>query len=438
MEDFQQLMDALADAARAVGTGFTSIWLPIQIGLILAAVMISAALGALFRRRVDLVSLAMGWPAFPRRILHKIAENFGTVVFILLTSSMRAAMAAMTLPPRSYLLAVAAKLATAWIVIALTAGLIQNRFIYRVVAVSAWTLAALSILGLLEPVSGVLDSVAINLGGLRLTPLLLLKTSILLLVTLWAAVTASDFLDKRVRLAADLTPSIQVLLAKVIRLGLIALAIMIVLGSVGIDVSALALFSGAVGVGVGFGLQKIVSNLVSGIILLADKSIKPGDVITVGDSFGWVVTMGARYTSVTTRDGREVLIPNEDLVTQRVVNWSYSKDDIRLELLFSVDVASDPHQVQRVALETVVGVPRVLKTPEPACHVMAISSRSMDFSLRFWINDPIEGSTNVKSAVLLALWDAFKRDGIDFPSPVQDMRLRGPVQVVTEEPRKTD
>jgi small-conductance mechanosensitive channel len=175
-----------------------------------------------------------------------------------------------------------------------------------------------------------------------------------------------------------------------------------------------------------------VSNLVSGIILLADKSIKPGDVITVGDSFGWVVTMGARYTSVTTRDGREVLIPNEDLVTQRVVNWSYSKDDIRLELLFSVDVANDPHQVQRVTLATVVAVPRVLKTPAPACHLMSVTARSMDFSLRFWINDPIEGSTNVKSAVLLALWDAFKREEIPFPSPVQDMRLRESVRVVMD------
>jgi small-conductance mechanosensitive channel len=433
MNDMQQLADLLTDSARAIGTEFTSIWLPIQIGLILLATLVGTAAGALFRRRVDIATLASEWPAFPRRILQRIASNFGIVVFILLTSSMRAVMAEVTLPTRSYLIAVAAKLATAWIVIALTAGLIQNRFIYRVVAITAWTLAALSILGLLDPVSNVLDSVAINLGGVRLTPLLLLKTSILLLVTLWAASTASDFLDRRVRLAADLTPSIQVLLGKLIRLVLIVLAIMLVLSSVGIDISALALFSGAVGVGIGFGLQKIVSNLVSGIILLADKSIKPGDVISVGDSFGWVVTMGARYTSVTTRDGREVLIPNEDLVTQRVVNWSYSKDDIRLELPFGVDVANDPHQVQRVALAAVVAVPRVLKTPAPACHFMALSARSMDFSLRFWINDPIDGSTNVKSDVLVALWDAFKREQIAFPSPVRDMRLRDPVRVAMED-----
>jgi small-conductance mechanosensitive channel len=430
MDEIHQIADALADSLRSIGTEFTSVWLPIQIGLILLAVVISAALGALFRRRVDVASLAAGWPTFPRRILHQIAQNFGTVIFILLTSVTRAAMEAITLPPRSYLIAVAAKLATAWIVIALTAGLIQNRFVYRVVAITAWTLAALSILNLLEPASSALDSVSINLGGLRLTPLLVLKTTVLLLVTLWAASAVSDFLDRRVRLAADLTPSIQVLLGKVIRWGLIALAIMIVLSSVGIDVSALAVFSGAVGVGVGFGLQKIVSNLVSGIILLADKSIKPGDVISVGDSFGWVVTMGARYTSVTTRDGREVLIPNEDLVTQRVVNWSYSTQEIRLDVSFGADLSGDPHQVQRVALAAVQTVPRVLRDPAPTCHFMGFSAKALDFSLRFWINDPIEGSTNVKSAVVLALWDAFRREGIDFPSPVQDMRLHGPVRVV--------
>jgi small-conductance mechanosensitive channel len=191
-------------------------------------------------------------------------------------------------------------------------------------------------------------------------------------------------------------------------------------------------FSGAVGVGVGFGLQKIVSNLVSGIILLADKSIKPGDVISVGDSFGWVVTMGARYTSVNTRDGREVLIPNEDLVTQRVVNWSYSANDIRLDVSFSLDLSADPHQVQRLALETIRRVPRVLSDPPPACHFMNFSNKVLDFSLRFWINDPIEGSTNVKSAAMLALWDALKREGIALPSPVTDLRLQGPVRVAGE------
>jgi small-conductance mechanosensitive channel len=432
MEEFQQAMDALTDAAHAIGTEFTSIWLPIQLGVIVLGALASAGLGALVRRRVDILSLAMGWPPLLRQLLRRIAANFGTIIFLLLMLVARVAMLAVTLPPRSYLIAVAAKLATAWVVIAIGAGVIHNKLVYRVVAISAWTLAALSIVGLLEPVSTALDSAGIVLGGMRVTPLLVLKTSVLLLVTLWAAMAASDFLDKRVQNATDLTPSIQVLIGKLIRLSLIAIAIMMVLSSVGIDLSALALFSGAVGVGLGFGLQKIVSNLVSGIILLADKSIKPGDVITIGDSFGWVVTMGARYTCVSTRDGREVLIPNEDLVTQRVINWSYSKDDIRLEMKFGTDPVSDPHQVSKVAVDVACKTSRVLPKPAPVCHLLSLDSKTMEFSLRFWINDPIDGVTNIRGQVMLGLWDAFKREGIAFPSPITDMRLRGTAHVALE------
>ncbi|MBI4366860.1 MAG: mechanosensitive ion channel, partial [Deltaproteobacteria bacterium] len=252
---------------------------------------------------------------------------------------------------------------------------------------------------------------------------LMIKTSVLLALTLWAANAASDFLDRRVRSSADLTPSIQVLIGKLIRLLLITFAILIALSTVGIDFSALAFFSGAVGVGLGFGLQKIVSNLVSGIILLADKSIKPGDVISVGDSFGWVDAMGARYTSVVTRDGREFLIPNEDFVTQRVINWSYSNDEVRIDVKFGVSYAADPHKVCELAIEAAKTVERVLISPAPVCHLKAFADSSLDFTLRFWIRDPVDGLSNVRGKVLLALWDTFKREGIEIPYPVRDVRL---------------
>jgi len=246
---------------------------------------------------------------------------------------------------------------------------------------------------------------------------------VLLMLTLWAANSASDFLDRRVRSSADLTPSIQVLIGKVIRLLLITFAILIVLSTVGIDFSALAFFSGAVGVGVGFGLQKIVSNLVSGIILLVDKSIKPGDVISVGDHFGRVGNMGARYTSIVTREGREFLIPNEDFVTQRVINWSYSNDEVRLEVPFGVSYASDPHKVSELAIDAARSVARVLISPAPVCHLKSFGDFSLDFTLRFWIRDPVDGVTNVRGQVLLALWDTFKSEGIEIPYPVRDVRL---------------
>jgi small-conductance mechanosensitive channel len=430
MDELHDLINGLWTVLRQIALTFTSIWLPIQFGLILLAALLAFGAGALIRRRTDLTSLTMGWPPYLRLLARAIAGQLGTIIVILLLVCIRAAMQAATLPSRSYLIAVAISLATAWVVITVAASVIRNPFVSRLVAISAWTIAALSILGLLHPVEESLDSVGLVAGGLRITPLLLLKTTALLLIALWAAVSASNFLDLRVRAVADLTPSIQVLLSKLIHAALIIFAVVIVASSAGIDLSAFAIFSGAVGVGIGFGLQKIVSNLLCGIILLADKSIKPGDVISVGDSFGWVTTMGARYTAVVSRDGREFLIPNEDFVTTRVINWSYSKDDVRFSVDFGVDVVADPHQVRRIAVAAAASVPRVLRDPAPVCHFMNFGAKSLDFSLRFWINDPVEGATNVKSAVLLALWDALKRENIPIPPPVQDMRIVAPVETV--------
>ncbi len=428
MEELDETLQLLVQTAKALAAQFTTIWVPIQLALILLAAGIGWGIAVLVRKRIDLVSLTMGWPVHLRLAARALIDNLGFFLGVLLILVARAAMQAATLPGRFHLLDVALSLGTAWIVIAVLASLIHNRLVNRVVAVSAWAIAALNILGLIEPVRDALDSAAVVIGGLRISALLVLKTTALLLLALWIATSAGNFFDTRVRGFKDLTPSIQVLLGKLIRIGLITFAVLAVLGSVGIDFSALALFSGAVGVGLGFGLQKIVSNLVSGIILLADKSIKPGDVISLGETYGWVDTMGARYTSVVSRDGREYLIPNEDFVTQRVINWSYTKDDVRLTVEFGVDVVADPHIVQRVAVEAAAIVPRVLADPAPVCHFLAFGSKSLDFSLRFWIRDPIAGSTNVKSDVRLALWDALKREGIPIPPPVQDLRFVAPVE----------
>ena len=423
MDDVQQVAGTISDVLQTIGREFSSLRLLSQLGLILLAAVISTVAATLIRRRADLNAQTLGWPPFMQTAARLLLANLGTIIFVLTVVLMRAAMLSLALTGRSYLLGVAASLATAWVVIALVAGMIRNQFVYRLVAFSAWTIAALSILGLLTPTMAALDSFAIVIGGLRVTPLLVLKTSVLLMLTLWVANAASDFLDRRVRSTADLTPSIQVLIGKLIRLLLITFAIIIVLSTVGIDFSALAFFSGAVGVGLGFGLQKIISNLVSGIILLADKSIKPGDVISVGENFGWVDSMGARYTSIVTRDGREFLIPNEDFVTQRVINWSYSNDEVRLDVPFGVSYASDPHKVCALAVDAAKSVGRVLVSPQPVCHLKAFGESSLNFILRFWIRDPVDGITNVSGKVLLALWDAFKREGIEIPYPVREVRI---------------
>jgi len=423
MDDLKEILEALSTGWAAVSAQVATIWTPIQIALILLAALAGWGLAAFLRKRFDPAKLTSAWPIYPRTAARAAVNNLGIIIAIVLLFVIRSGMQAATLPSRSYLVGVAANLATAWVVISILASVIHNQLVNRVVSIVAWSLAALSILGLLEPVRHALDSAGVVIGGLRITALVALKATALLLLALWAATALSNFLDRQIKSYPDLTPSIQVLLGKLVRIGLITFAVLIVLSSVGIDFSALALFSGAVGVGVGFGLQKIVSNLVSGIILLADKSIKPGDVITVGDSYGWVDTMGARYTSVVSHDGREYLIPNEDFVTQRVINWSYSNDRVRLDVPFGVSYASDPHRVRAIALAAIAKLPRVLNDPAPVCNLVKFGDSSLDFSLRFWIGDPIQGVGNVRSAVLFSLWDAFKREGIEIPYPVRDVRV---------------
>jgi small-conductance mechanosensitive channel len=434
--DLNEIIEFLLTTARALGAEVTSPWFYLQFGLILAAAGIAWASDAAIRARVDMTSLAMRWPLALRRFARVLVGSASTVVFAILMIAARVTMYHSTWPSRSYLLVVSAKLALAWLVIRLVTSVIRSEFIVRLVSLSAWLIAALSIVGQLDPTLQFLDSdaVSIVLGGLRLTPLVLIKLGALLIVALWLTNIASNFAEGRINRSTDLTPSIQVLLVKMIRMGLLTVAVIVALSAVGINLSALAVFSGAVGVGIGIGLQKIVANFISGIILLADKSVKPGDLVTIGDSSGRISAMKTRYISVAAGDGREFLIPNEDLVTQKVVNWTYTDKNTLVKVLFGTNYEADPRLVCKLAIEVASAAPRALKNKPPNCILTEFAEAGMKFSLTFWIADP-DGMDNVKSEVMLALWDAFKREGIRVPYPVREIRVRGgalPVESVVE------
>jgi len=430
----KEIIEFLQATARSVGAEVTSPWFYLQFGLILAAAGMAYAADAAIHARVDMTSLAMRWPLPLRHFVRVLVGSASTAVFAILVIAARITMYHMTWPSRSYLLMVSAKLALAWLVIRLVTSVIRNAFIVRLVSVTAWLVAALSVLGQLEPAAETLDSFALEIGGLRLTPLLLIKAGALLVAALWLTNIASNFIESRITRASDLTPSIQVLLIKIIRIGLMVVAIAIALGAVGINLSALAVFTGAAGVGIGLGLQKIVANFISGIILLADKSVKPGDLVTIGDSSGRISAMKTRYISVAAGDGREFLIPNEDLVTQKVVNWTYTDKNTLVKVLFSTNYDADPRAVCKLAIDIAAAVPRAIKNKPPNCILTEFAEAGMKFSLTFWLPDP-DGLDNVKSDVMLGLWDAFKREGIRVPYPVREIRVRGgalPVEPVVE------
>jgi small-conductance mechanosensitive channel len=324
----------------------------------------------------------------------------------------------------SRLLTIAVSLLTAWVVIRIASMLVRDPIWSRLISVVAWSIAALNILGLYGPAVALLDKAAFQLGSLRISALTLISAAFTLIIFLWVAILLSRLFEQRVRAASNLTPSTRELFAKLIKFAFVFIAIVAGLAGVGIDLTAFAVVGGAIGVGIGFGLQKIVSNLFSGIILLMDRSIKPGDVISVGQTFGWVNSLSARYVSVLTRDGIEHLIPNEELVINRVENWSYSNQNVRLRIPIGVHYKSDIRKAISLCLEAAAETERVLKNPEPNCLVRGFGDSSVDLEIRIWISDPPKGRANVISDVLLKVWDKFHQHGVEIPYPQRDVHLR--------------
>ena len=328
-----------------------------------------------------------------------------------------------------WLIDTADSLLTAWIVIRIASAFIRDPSWARAFAIVAWCVAAADVFGLLTPLIALLESASIKLGDLTLSAWGLIKGVLTLAVLLWLAGFLSRLMEPRITALPSLTPSVQVLFSKLLKIVLVTIAVVAALSSVGVDLTAFAVFSGAIGVGIGFGLQKIFSNLISGIILLADKSLKPGDVIAVSDYFGRIETLNARYVSVITRDGIEHLIPNEDLITQRVESWSYSQELLRLRRPVGISYGSDVRLAIKLCLEACDAVERVLKDPKPNCLIKGFGDSSVDLEMRFWINDPMNGRANVTSDVYLEVWDRFHEHGIQIPFPQRDLHLKTPEQI---------
>lgn len=326
----------------------------------------------------------------------------------------------------SWLLEVVTSLLVAWVVVRLVSRAIRNSMLSRITAVVAYGMAVLSIWDLLGPTIAILNgpNFTLTLGEFSLSVYQVLATALLLAVLLSLAGFASRVTERRLREADWLTPAGRVLLNKSLRIALFVFAILITIGSVGIDLTALAVIGGAVGFGIGFGLQKVFSNLISGLILLTDKSIKPGDVITVENTYGWVNKLGARYVSIITRDGIEHLIPNETMITEPVSNWTHSDANTRLRIPIGVHYDTDLELATRLGVEAARSQSRVLNNPAPRCLVKGFGESAIDLEIRFWIQDADSGVSNIKSAVILEVWRLFREHGIRIPYPQRDLHIK--------------
>lgn len=312
----------------------------------------------------------------------------------------------------------------AWIVIGLASSFLKERFWAQSVAAVAYLITGLFGLALVQDSIDFLEDLSFTMGDFTISAWTILAGIIAFAFTLWVGLAIARIAETQIERIPRLSASLKVLIAKIIRITLITIAIVTAIGSIGIDLSAFAFLGGAIGIGLGFGLQKVVSNFVSGIILLMDNSIKPGDVIEIEDTYGWINNLRARYASVITRDGTEHLIPNEDLITQRVINWSFTDNLVRVRVPIGVSYNADPHKCIELILGVANSVERILKSPEPKCLLNGFGDSSVDLELRMWIADPSNGVGGVRSEVLLKVWDSFKENGIEIPFPQRDLHIR--------------
>lgn len=404
----------------------TAVQVAIVVVAFLAARLLSPKLVALVTRTAD-------HPKFPNWLAPKVRSCAPlSFAFVWLALQWFSVFAAIEAEWPSRLIESVVSLLTAWVVIRFASSFVRDADWARTLAVFAWSVAALNLIGLLGPTIHTLESMALSLGDIRLSVLGLIKAGIVLMLLLWVAGVVSRLIEHRLEVSQTLSPSARVLVSKLIRVLLIIIAIIAALESIGIDLTALTVFGGAIGLGIGFGLQKVISNLMSGVILLMDKSVKPGDVIAVDGTFGWINRLSARYVSVITRDGTEHLIPNEDLISQRVENWSYSDSLIRLRLPIGVAYESDVPLAMSLAVDAAKNVERALSSPVPVCRLMNFGDDAVELELRVWINDPQKGVANVRSEILLNVWNLYHENGVEFPFSQRDLHIKSSVPLRVE------
>ena len=293
----------------------------------------------------------------------------------------------------------------------------------RSIATLVWIALALHLTGILPEIVSWLSEVELAAGKHRLSLWTLLSAAFWVGVTMLLAMWAGAALEGRLMRAEGLHSSLRVVFARLAKAALLVAAVLVVLPLIGVDLTVLSVFGGALGVGLGLGLQKIVSNYVSGFIILLDRSIRLGDMITADNHYGEVTKITTRYVVVRALTGVEAIIPNDTLVTTTVQNHSYSDRRVRLVVKVQVAYRTEMAEAMRILIGVARGHPRVLKEPEPAAQVLHLADNGVDLELGFWIEDPERGSQNVRSDVSLALLSEFRARGIEIPVPQREVRM---------------
>jgi small-conductance mechanosensitive channel len=412
----------------------------IELGLLAVCLLVGGVVGLELSRRserqVNKPPMSLSWRYFATQAYVVVVPIIVTFVLVLIAnSSLQAAHFDVTL------LGAAARLILAYIVVrsavlVFAASLGNKSWIQNWetrVALLIWLAIAAEYLGWLDPIIATLDSVGIAAGKSRITVWSVLKLLFTLTLFMLVATWISRWVERRVKRLTGVAMSTRIGIAKFANAFLIALSILVGLNAAGVDLTALTVLTGAIGLGLGFGLQSIAANFVSGFVLLMDRSIKPGDVISLSgqsgtstENFGWVQELRGRYVVVRDRDGVEMLVPNQQLISNAVINWSYTDPRIRLKLPIRISYRDDPELALKILLEACEGQARVLRDPVPVSRLMHFSDSGIELELRFWISDPQEGVNNVRSEVNRAIWRLFKEHKVTIPVAQREIIMYQP------------
>lgn len=399
----------------------------IEVAALIATGLTALALSGPLRRLIERIWPAADAPGRISALRNALISIRVPLVWVLLlwfaTSLMRQQGFDVTIVRAS------ASLLNAWVLIRLFSSTITDRFWARTFAGTAWFLAALNILGLLDPTVAFLDSIAIKIGATRLSLYAILKGLLFAGLLLWIASLASRIVNQRITSTSALTPSVQTLISQTVRLGLLFGAVIIALSAIGIDLTALAVFSGAVGVGIGFGLQSVFSNLVAGIILLFERSIKIGDFVELSDGVqGTVREITIRSTLVTTNDNIDILVPNSEFITKQMTNWTLRDAVRRFRIPFGVAYGSDKDLVRTAVLEAAATIDHTLTNVsgrEPKVWLVGFGDSSLDFELVVWLKpESVTRPAAVNADYCWAIETALRKYKIEIPFPQRDLHIR--------------
>lgn len=295
----------------------------------------------------------------------------------------------------------------------------------NVISGTIWLVVALHLAGLLPELVQGLEDAGFTVGKSRVSVLLILQSVVTVVITVVVALWCSRLLENRLMRAEQINMNFRVVMTKLVRILLTLVGVLVALSAVGFDITLLSVFGGALGVGLGFGLQKIASNYVSGFIILLDESVHIGDVITLEGHYGVVEQIRSRYLVLRKLDNTEVIIPNETLIASPVINHSLTDRRAKVQMPIQVSYEGDLELAMSIMRDAAVNHARVLKDPAPDVHVKGFGESGIDLQLSFWIPDPEEGSSSLQSALYLDIWRAFKAQGVSVPYPQREIRMLG-------------